>query len=379
MTRRRLGWAALGLVGMAVLLLAKPLRVAVQTLLLLPALFPAAPLSPLGPLTAAPERSEFRYDYANGTGTVEADLYRPAGGGGPYGGIVLLLGALPVPKRDPFLVSFAEALARSGVVVLVPESSNLVAGRVVPEERDALRKHFELLRARPDVDPRRVGFVGFSVGAALSLIAASEPELRDQVRFVNVLGGYFDAARLLREVGGRSLEVDGRLVPWEPDPRTLYVLAASLLPILPQETDRALLTREFLAGEAVNAADVAPLTPLARDLRELLRGTSPARAAAIVGGFEPRVQQRLAAISPSASVGDVRAPTFVMHDRGDRLIPFTQSRALVASLGPDVLERYTELNIFQHVIPDRPVPWQTFLPDLWALFWHLHAVLMRVL
>jgi hypothetical protein len=25
------------------------------------------------------------------------------------------------------------------------------------------------------------------------------------------------------------------------------------------------------------------------------------------------------------------------------------------------------------------VPWQTFLPDLWRLFWHVHAVLLEVL
>jgi hypothetical protein len=25
------------------------------------------------------------------------------------------------------------------------------------------------------------------------------------------------------------------------------------------------------------------------------------------------------------------------------------------------------------------VPWQTFLPDLWRLYWHAHAVLLEVL
>jgi hypothetical protein len=69
----------------------------------------------------------------------------------------------------------------------------------------------------------------------------------------------------------------------------------------------------------------------------------------------------------------------LMHDLDDTFIPFTQSRDLVAEAPPGLVQRYTEFSIFAHVIPDRPVPWQTFLPDLWRLFWHVHAVLLEVL
>jgi len=68
-----------------------------------------------------------------------------------------------------------------------------------------------------------------------------------------------------------------------------------------------------------------------------------------------------------------------MHDVDDSFIPFTESRDLVARAPDGVVQRYTEFAIFAHVIPDRPVPWQTFLPDLWRLFWHVHAVLLEVL
>src|ERR1700694_5721579 len=73
------------------------------------------------------------------------------------------------------------------------------------------------------------------------------------------------------------------------------------------------------------------------------------------------------------------APLYRMHDVDDPFIPYTQSRDLVARAPAGVVQRYTEFSIFAHVIPDRPVPWQTFLPDLWRLFWHVHAVLLEVL
>jgi hypothetical protein len=68
-----------------------------------------------------------------------------------------------------------------------------------------------------------------------------------------------------------------------------------------------------------------------------------------------------------------------MHDVDDSFIPFTQSRRLVAQAPVGVVRRYTEFSIFAHVIPDRPVPWQTLVPDLWRLLWHVHAVLLEVL
>jgi hypothetical protein len=68
-----------------------------------------------------------------------------------------------------------------------------------------------------------------------------------------------------------------------------------------------------------------------------------------------------------------------MHDQDDPFIPFTESRDLVARAPAGVVQRYTEFSIFAHVIPEKPVPWQTFLPDLWRLYWHAHAVLLEVL
>ena len=46
---------------------------------------------------------------------------------------------------------------------MVPTSSRLGAGQILPEEVDAIVQAVELLRGRDDVDPTRVGIVGFSV------------------------------------------------------------------------------------------------------------------------------------------------------------------------------------------------------------------------
>ena len=197
-----------------------PARVAVQTLLLLPALFPSAPVDPLGLVTPTPTREERSYPYASGR--VDASLFH-AVGSGQHGAIILLLGAGDLPRSD-LAVHFAEALARLGVVTLVPESSGMLAERLTFDEVDAVRASVDLLRGLPEVDAERIGLVGLSASGGLGIVAAGQPDLRDRVRFVNSFGSYADASSLLLEVLSRSIDVRGEIRPWQPEPRTVDVV-----------------------------------------------------------------------------------------------------------------------------------------------------------
>jgi len=324
-----------------------PARVAVQTLLLLPALFPSAPVDPLGLVTAAPIREQYTYAYAGGT--VKADLYRPAGGG-RHGAMMLLLGAGDLPRGD-VAVHFATELARLGVLTLVPESSGMLAERLTFDEVDAVRVSLDLLRGQPDVDTDRIGLLGLSASGGVSIIAAAQPDLRDEVRFVNSFGSYADTISLLLDVWSRSIEVDGQVRPWEPEERTRQVVSIAL------------------AGTAPDQANALMNDP----------PPSRARARELIAQLPLTTVAQLRAISPSTYMARLHAHLYLMHDVNDSFIPFTQSRDLVAQAPAGLVQRYTEFSIFAHVIPDRPVPWQTFIPDVWRLFWHVHAVLLEVL
>jgi dienelactone hydrolase len=335
------------LVLIAALGLWHPARVAVQTLLVLPALFPSAPLDPLATLTATPVRMHETYTYA--AGTVDTDVFVP-GGNAPHPAVMLLLGAGDLPRSD-LAIHFAQALARLGVVASLPESSGMLAEHLSFDEVDAIRVSVRALDTRADVDAARVGIVGLSASGGLSIVAAAQPDLRDEVRFVNSFGSYDDATSLLVDVSSRTIVVDGQQRDWTPDQRTVEVVSNAITDAGASEEERA----------------------------ELLEGTTRERAGQIVGGFAPSVRERLASVSPSSVVSQLRAHLYLMHDLDDPFIPFTESRGLVAQAPPGVVIRYTEFSIFEHVIPDRPVPWQTFLPDLWRLFWHVHAVLLEIL
>src|SRR5258708_12535761 len=98
-----------------------PARVAVQTLLLLPALFPSAPVDPLSLVTPTPVREERSYPYA--AGRVEANLFHTRGSS-QHGAIILLLGAGDLPRSD-LAVHFAPPLPPLRVLTPLPQSSRI--------------------------------------------------------------------------------------------------------------------------------------------------------------------------------------------------------------------------------------------------------------
>jgi acetyl esterase/lipase len=358
---------AVALVSLLLVVLTHPGRVAAKTLLLLPDMFPNSPLRPLAWVTGPPRVEEYNYDFS--VGHVDSDVYLPAAGG-RHGALILLLGAVGFPRRDPALVRFADGLSRAGAVVLIPESSNLQQGDILPGEVDGLLQAVTYLRARPEVDPERVGFLGFSVGGSLAILAAEDERGRDQIGFVNAFGSYYDARDLLRAVATRQIRVDGQMVPWAPSELTVWVFSRQLIQPLPDERDRDILARVLLDKEPQALADLGNLSADGRLVLELFLEPKPERVDAIIADLPPALRERLAGISPSRGLEHLAAHLYLMHDRSDSYIPFTESRKLTAAAPPGTFRAYGEFDLFAHVMPDRPLPGPVFALELLKLYHH---------
>jgi pimeloyl-ACP methyl ester carboxylesterase len=163
-----------------VILASPPVRAAAKGLLLVPEVIPS-PAHPLSLFTPTPRRSLVHL--ADG----EADLYRPRGlAAAP--GVVLIHGANPGGKDDPRIVGLAEALARAGRRVLVPQLS-LRFQRLDLTDPARIREAVSFLAG-----PARgkVGVLAFSYGAGLTLaVLADQPAIQVHVAFVAAVGTYF--------------------------------------------------------------------------------------------------------------------------------------------------------------------------------------------
>lgn len=106
-------------------------------------------------------------------GWVPAYLVTPTGEG-PFAGIIFLH---PGGGDSNYFLDEAKKLAKRGAISLLIDDNFSAKGRVTDHDRIIriivdLRRAVDLLTARSDVDPQRIGFVGHSYGANLGGVLA---------------------------------------------------------------------------------------------------------------------------------------------------------------------------------------------------------------
>jgi acetyl esterase/lipase len=385
---RRIG---LALLVLAVALVAwEPTRVALQTAVMLPNMLGSGP-QPLTLFSPEPQRSSIAYRLGpDGTGEPDlAELWLPAWASAdrPAGAILLVFGVNNLGRNHPAIVRVADALARTGVAVLVPDSRTLLEGRLEVGEIDGVVDAFRTLAARPEVDRERLGVVGFSVGGSLALLAAGAAEIADQVRWVNAFGAFADAETYLASVAAHAyVGPGGELEPWLPTPLAREVELRFLLEQVGDAGDRAALDAAFgaavLAGErpSPDAGLRASLaTREARTVHDLLTSASLTDAARAIGALSDESLAFVDAISPVRHLAGLRASIFLMHDTEDHHVPYVESRALAEALEPSGrLVRHTEFRLFDHVQPD-DLDLLAAAPELWKLLLHVRQLMEETL
>ena len=330
------------------------------------------PVKPQAWFTKETVRHEVHYQSSDGT-TV-ADVYRP-NDDRQHAAVVLFLGANAAGRDDHDVVNLGHALAGAGYVVMFHWSPAMaLRANIEPAETGNLVWAFQYLAEREYVDPERVGLGGFCVGASFALVAAADPRIREEVYFVNAFGPYYDARDLLLQAATRSVVYDGETTPWSVDKLTLKVLANELIETLEDVEDIDILSRKYLSGQEISAAEIDALTSRGRVVRTLLDGTSWEVAEALYGGLPPSFRDSLATVSPSAYVGDIQAKLLVMHDRNDRLVPAAESRRLLAATEDRGDVRYTEVLAFEHVRPSGGGTGE-LLAEAWRLFRHMYSII----
>ena len=351
-------------------------RTAVKTALFIPQVLPTIPVKPQEWFTGTPRLEEVRYPTENGFGV--ADLYTPAGEG-THGAVLLFLGVNPAGRDDPRVVGLAEGLAQAGVIVLIPWSQEMTQKKVSANEIESLVYAYEFLLDNDRVDPERSGMGGFCVGASFATVAAQDVRIRDQVRFVNFFGGYFDAKDLTVSVTSASRFYGDAVEPWTPDRLSVEVVSTHLIDGLPDSSERALLERVFIEKDAVlDDGMLATMSAEAQAVHRLLSGVRRSEADELVSGLPDEMRIELASISPVTRLQDLNARVLLMHDRQDKLVPSEESRRLADALSERGGVYHTEFSLFQHVDPTRPVSPPIYARELFKLYLHMYNILREL-
>ena len=346
-------------------------RATLRAALLLPALVTQTVPPPLA-LMGEPVRHRELTVHAR-SGPVFLDFYEPITPAPPIPAAreaVLLIPGVGDNRKEPQLINLAEAMARSGLVAVSMTTPTLIAYTLAPDDADAVVQAFLAMGTAPGVDLKRSGILGFSAGGALATFAAADPRIRDTIAFITLFGGYYDVRTMLRDVGRHAQTVDGKAQAWQPNAVTLQVLANTIATGLPS----------FDAAQLTNTFDTDPITPLSdlevNDLSKpgaaayhLLAGDTPGAADANVATVTQAMAPLLDGLSPSTAAPGVRTAIYLLHDRNDGFVPFTESRAFdraLTQLGK--AHRYAEFGIFQHVEVRANLGIGPLLSDLTSLY-----------
>lgn len=359
----------------AILLVTHEGRVAIRAAMLVPEVLPGASFQPLRMISQPPIEEEVTYPFSGGAG--RASLWRPAGPG-QHGALILFLGVNPDYGYEP-LRQFAAAVARQGAVVLLVHGVELDKARLSLAEVDALVGAARYVRELPYVNPKRVGFSGFCVGGSFALLAAGDPRIAADVRFVNSFGGFYSAETFLSALTTRMVVVDNLTEePWEPDARATTWFLQAVVNALPEATERAELERLLKAGGALTPDQRRALTPRLRSMYDLLANRDPSVFGPLYEGLPADLRAELAKFAPGNNFPFLQAKVFLMADANDRYIPHTESKLLNFALRDHPGRVFTEFDFFDHMTPGQTHEGLDLLREVWKLYSHLYLVLLEL-
>lgn len=378
--RRPARFAPLLVVAVLTYLLVGPVNLALRTALLIPQVFPTAPVRPLSYFTPQPLVKTIEIEWPGGSAL--ADLYRP-NDNRVHGALIIFLGVAQAPRDDPRIVRLGEGFARIGVVTLMPESPSLAAGRISEEAIEEIIAAFEYLSELAYVDPDRIGIVGFCIGASLAMIAAQDERIRDRIAFINDFDGYLNLEEYVVSIATRSLEPEPQLPGgerqlWEPAPNVRQILADHLVATLATEGDRKLVLQLLDAGPA-NEDQLSRLTPNARTILRIMWAQDAEEARRHLADLPSESRELLRRLSPDANLQQLKTKIFIMHDLNDTTVPYVESRRLARALTelgrPPV---HTEFDLFKHVDPVQPLEPIQMVVEISRLYWHMYQTLAVV-
>jgi len=308
---------------------------------------------------------------------VKARLYSPPGRAAETApALVLVHGVQYRGIEEPRLQRFARSLVSAGMVVMTPQVDELADYLVAPSSIETVGASIRALRAaRAGSGRQKVGLVGTSFGGGIALLTAADTRFADDVAFVVAVGAHDDLARVSRFFATDEIpEVDGSLRSMHAHGYGAMVLAYTH-------------AAEFFPAEDLPAARESLRLWLweQRDrARESAKQLSPASKARMdrffdesVASFRPellamieRRQRDMGVVSPHDHLAGLRAQVYLLHGKGDSVIPSSETLWLAHDVPPASLGAVLVSPAIVHVELEKPT-----LGDQWAIVHFMSQVI----
>ncbi len=303
------------------------------------------------------------------TGIVSARLYTPINRPDAPG-LVLVPGIHYLGMNEPRLMAFASSLAACGLRVLTPELPDSRDYRIDPGDVHAIGDSAQWLER---ITGRRVGLMGLSFSGGLALMAASEPSYSNDVSFVFAVGAHDNLFRVATFYAtGADPLPNGNVERETPNNYGPWIIEYEHLEDFTQLADTSAIRAVFRARLYNDPTLEKQLT------MELTPAQTAEYASILVHRDMPLFESNkkhaadMAAVSPHEHLAGLHVPVYLLHGRGDSLIPFAEADWLAQDLPQGTLKNVLVSPLIVHVGTNK----QPGLRDKWRLL-HLLAQVME--
>lgn len=293
------------------------------------------------------------------SGPVRARLYTPVGLVHPKG-MVAVHGMHRLGMDEPRLMSFARAVAGSGLVVLTPQIDGLADYQVDYVSVSNIGDSAGWLDDR--LGDHLVTVTGISFAGGLSLLAANQSRYGSHMRALVLMGAYDDLARVSRFLATGEQEFpDGHKEPHTAHDYGASVFVYAHLDQFFFSWDDLPLAREALRDWLWEQPEKAQ--PLLQQLTPPSRATMDALLNRRIDEVRPQIldaiakdEKQLASLSPHGQIANLRVPVYILHGSADNIIPPAESLWLQKDISREDLREVLITGAFSHVDPQKHAP-----------------------
>ena len=269
-----------------------------------------------------------------------ARIYHPVGIAHPSP-LVVIHGVHHLGMNEPRLCRFARALASHGYLVLTPQVDELADYSITQNSAVVIGDAVHELVRRSGAP--KVGLLGLSFAGGMSLIAATDPAVGQQLSAVIAIGAHDDLRRVLDFYEtDQTRAPDGSVLRMRAHEYGSLVIVYShtYAFFAPADVAHARLSLRALLWQNLPQAhaEAAQLSPqgqarmaqlFAHDIKSLIPDTQRGLAA---------VQAELDAASPHFYLSRMHVPVMLLHGAADNVVPPTETLWLERDLPPGVLK-----------------------------------------
>jgi pimeloyl-ACP methyl ester carboxylesterase len=305
-------------------------------------------------------------------GIVQARLYTPSSSPNAPG-LVLIPGIHYLGMDEPRLVAFARSMSACGLGVLTPELPDSRDYRIQPSDVQAIGDSLQWLQ---NATGRPVGLMGLSFSGGLALMAAAKPPFSNEISFVFSVGAHDDLLRVATFYATEADPLpDGNVERATPNNYGPWVLEYEHLEDFVPQGDvaaiRPVLRARLYENWALEKQLLANLTAGQKSEYEKL--LDPKQEDAALFASDKKHAAEMSAVSPAGHLAGLRVPAYLLHGRGDTLIPFAEAEWLAEDLPHGRLKELLISPLIAHVSTGTAKPKQ-----LWAE-WRLLHLLAQVM